>query len=124
MTPRSWILLAGFWGVQVFAQSGPATQNPTLGMRIGGERDGPLGTFVAPWQEPVDALPPVRLQAQQLLSDAGNRAPLMDDSINRQFRAPEAVARPAENKPATQPVRRRGKKDDTPTVNIMQHDKQ
>ena len=104
----------------------PATPPGQPGMRIGGDRDGPAGLFVAPWQEPADLLPDAPLQASLTGVVDGERS-VADDPVNRELPSPaqQAAAKAVEAKPAAQPQRRgRGRKDDdVPTVNIMQHDK-
>jgi hypothetical protein len=104
----------------------PATPPGQPGMRIGGDRDGPVGLFVAPWQEPADLLPDAPLQAALTGVVDGERS-VADDPVNRELPSPaqQAAAKAVEAKPAAPPQRRgRGRKDDdVPTVNIMQHDK-
>lgn len=103
-----------------------ATPSAQPGMRIGGDRDGPSGLFVAPWQEPADLLPDAPLQASLAGVVDGERS-VAEDPVNRELPSPaqQASAKAAEARPAAQPQRRgRGRKDDdVPAVNIMQHDK-
>jgi hypothetical protein len=71
------------------------------GIVITGDREGPLGLHVAPWQEPAAMLPEALIQSRlpKVFDDPRG---LAEDSVNRQFppittaSAPAEPARPAE----------------------------
>jgi len=131
MTPRRGLTPAGLVIALVLstgagAQSGkPAGRVGTTanasstpnGMVISGDREGPLGLYLAPWQEPVAQLPEALLQTRlpKVIDDSFG---LADDPVNRQFPAPE-VARAAPVEPTEKAKPRRGRKEETPRPMIM-----
>ena len=94
-----------------------STANATSGMVISGDREGPLGLYLAPWQEPLAQLPEALLQSSlpKVLDDTVG---LADDPVNRQFPAPE-VARAVPAEPAEKAKPRRGRKEEAPRPMIM-----
>lgn len=100
-----------------------AQSSSPLGMKVGGERDGPSVQVAAPWQEPPAVLPEARLPSV-LSGVVDSERGVMEDAANRELPAPaRAEAKPAEVRPATPPPRRgRGRKDEPPPPNLMQHD--
>jgi hypothetical protein len=113
-----------------YAQGTTAKPQPDrasrTGMVITGDREGPLGTFVAPWQEPP-ALVPDALRPGQLPIVLDSERTLAEDPVNRAVPAIAAVkATPAQAPKEAQKTGRRGRgqRDEPVRPTIMQHDKQ
>ena len=85
------------------------------GMVITGEREGPVGLHVAPWQDPVETEPEVFLQARLPLVLDHSRS-VAEDAINRSFPAIDVAKSPADKDKKDLRTNRRGKpKDDAQT---------
>lgn len=116
----AWLGVALGLSTGVGAQTGKSAAEAgaaTGGIVISGDREGPRGLYLVPWQEPVAQLPDALLQARlpKVLDDSFG---LADDPVNRQFPAPE-VARAAPAEPTKNAKPRRGRKEDTPLPVIM-----
>jgi hypothetical protein len=124
-------LVIAFCGVTpAFAQGTTAKPQADrasrTGMVITGDREGPLGTFVAPWQEPP-ALVPDALRPGQLPMVLDSERTAAEDPVNRAVPAIAAVkATPAQAPKEAQKTGRRGRgqRDEPVRPTIMQHDKQ
>lgn len=102
------------------AKAGSRERSSTNGIVITGEREGPLGLHLAPWQEPAAILPEAMIQARlpMVLDDPRS---LAEDSVNRQFPAPEVVKTPAAGEKKSPRTSRRGRsRDEVPNAVIMQ----
>jgi hypothetical protein len=96
------------------------------GMVVTGDREGPLGSYVAPWQEPPVVVPDA-LRPGQLPIVLDSERTVAEDPVNRAVPAIAAVkATPVQAPRETQKTGRRGRsqKDETARPTIMQHDKQ
>jgi hypothetical protein len=90
------------------------------GIVITGDREGPLGLHIAPWQEPAAILPEALIQSRlpKVFDDPRS---LAEDSVNRQFPPIETASAPAPSeKKENRPSRRGRPKDEVPNANLMQ----
>lgn len=121
-----WLILGAATSAAAPTQSastpaGAAKQGETPDrMIISGERDGPLGMRVIPWQDPATVLPDALLQAQ-LPERIDATHSLADDPVNRRVPAAE-VAKPSAPvaAKAVQKKRRGQPRDEPPPAMIMQ----
>ena len=120
------VVFSGAADAQTPAAKPAPDRSSRTGMVVTGDREGPLGSFVAPWLEPPALVPDALLPGGlPLVLDSERTA--AEDPFNRAV-PPVATARVA---PATQPKeapktgrRGRGQKDEPVRPTIMQHDKQ
>lgn len=102
-------------------RTGKAPANASAnGIVITGDREGPLGLHIAPWQEPAALLPDALIQSRlpKVFDDPRG---LAEDSVNRQFPPIETASAPVvSEKKETRPSRRGRPKDEVPNAVLMQ----
>jgi hypothetical protein len=121
------VALAGTTSAFAQATTKPVPDRSSrTGMVVTGDREGPLGSYVAPWQEPPVVVPDA-LRPGQLPIVLDSERTVAEDPVNRAVPAIAAVkATPAQAPRETQKTGRRGRgqKDEPVRPTIMQHDKQ
>lgn len=109
------------------AQGAPGAPGARPGMVVKGDREGPQGLVVLPWQEPSRRLAEVPLQGALPVVLESLRS-VAEDPLNRALPGGAAAraAPPAEErKEAPKSGRRgRGQREEPPRPMIMQHQKQ